>query len=133
MFAASLRASEGVVFSSVTGAVPQDSSERMLRDMVSLVPEQQRGRSHSRCGSPEKSRHRSRKTGGYGTAALPDLSDQVVLLGLLKEHAGKRVEAERRAAGAERKVADARPSVRAVYPAGCVHIRLRCAFLILRI
>lgn len=42
-----------------------------------------------------------RRTGGYGAAALPDLSDPAVLLELLTEHAGKRIEAERRAQVAE--------------------------------
>lgn len=41
-----------------------------------------------------------RKTGGYGAPALPDLSDPVVLVQLLTEHASKRVEAEQRAAAA---------------------------------
>lgn len=44
-----------------------------------------------------------RKTGSYGTPAPQlDLSDPVVLVRLLTEHAGKRIEAEKRAAEAEK-------------------------------
>lgn len=44
-----------------------------------------------------------RKTGSYGTPAPQlDLSDPVVLVKLLTEHAGKRIEAEKRAAEAEK-------------------------------
>ncbi|WP_332116083.1 phage antirepressor [Azorhizobium caulinodans] len=51
-----------------------------------------------------------RKTGAYGVpAAIPDLSDPVLLVRLLTEHASKRIEAEKRAAAAEREVEEARP------------------------
>lgn len=55
-----------------------------------------------------------RKTGGYGVApAVPDLSDPLVLQGLLVEHLNKRIEAERRAEAAEKAVEVAAPKVSA--------------------
>lgn len=48
-----------------------------------------------------------------GQAALPDLSDPAVLTQLLIEHAGKRIEAEQRAAAAEAKVEDMQEDVAA--------------------
>lgn len=51
-----------------------------------------------------------RKTGGYAAApTLPDLSDPILLQSLLLEHTAKRIEAEKRAAVAERKVEEAAP------------------------
>lgn len=48
-----------------------------------------------------------------GQPALPDLSDPAVLTQLLIEHAGKRIEAEQRAAAAEAKVEDMQEDVAA--------------------
>lgn len=55
-----------------------------------------------------------RKTGSYGSPALIDLSDPVVLVGLLTEHATKRIEAEQRAAAAEKVVEAQRGDVEAL-------------------
>lgn len=50
-----------------------------------------------------------RRTGSYGVPAIPDLSDPVVLVQLLTEHASKRIEAEQRAAAAEKAVEAVKP------------------------
>lgn len=50
-----------------------------------------------------------RRTGAYGVQAAPDLSDPVVLIQLLTEHATKRIEAEKRADTAERQVETIKP------------------------